>query len=253
MIAERAGNLDGAFDMYEAALRLLFESAKTEKNEGKRKILQETITYYLDVAERLKTRIAAQKADSAQPSKPSKPKKKVPEMKPDSYDYSASEKQRRKPQPIFAPDPKIKRSLTPTTDSKRNNATTSLGRSNSFGKATDKQAIKASSGNETKLSEYEEQILSEMLDSSPGVSWSDIAGLHTAKQTLQEAVILPNLRPDLFTGLRAPPKGVLLFGPPGQLVSFHCLTVTKLYLIKARARQCLQKPLRLKVVSLSSR
>eukprot|EP01034_Spumella_vulgaris_P026162 gene26162-32697_t len=67
----------------------------------------------------------------------------------------------------------------------------------------------------TKTSEYETQIMSEMLDSSPGVRWEDIAGLGFAKQTLQEAVILPNLRPDLFTGLRSPPKGVLLFGPPG--------------------------------------
>ena len=65
------------------------------------------------------------------------------------------------------------------------------------------------------LSEYENQIMSEMLDKSPGVKWEDIAGLAYAKQTLQEAVILPNLRPDLFTGLRRPPKGVLLFGPPG--------------------------------------
>lgn len=68
-----------------------------------------------------------------------------------------------------------------------------------------------------KTSEFEAQILSEMLDTSPGVRWEDIAGLSFAKQTLQEAVILPNLRPDLFTGLRSPPKGVLLFGPPGTL------------------------------------
>ena len=45
--------------------------------------------------------------------------------------------------------------------------------------------------------------------------WNEIAGLEKAKQTLQEAVILPALRPDLFQGLRAPPRGVLLFGPPG--------------------------------------
>ena len=54
------------------------------------------------------------------------------------------------------------------------------------------------------------------LFSSPGVTWDSIAGLEYVKQTLQETVILPNLRPDLFTGLRAPAKGVLLYGPPGK-------------------------------------
>jgi spastin len=61
--------------------------------------------------------------------------------------------------------------------------------------------------------------MSEMLEASPGVTWNDIAGLVFAKQTLQEAVILPNLRPDLFTGLRSPPRGVLLFGPPGSFMN----------------------------------
>ena len=62
---------------------------------------------------------------------------------------------------------------------------------------------------------FDEMILSEIVDKSPSISWEDIAGLSFAKRTLMEAVILPTLRPDIFTGLRAPPKGVLLFGPPG--------------------------------------
>ncbi|GFH56915.1 spastin [Chaetoceros tenuissimus] len=50
---------------------------------------------------------------------------------------------------------------------------------------------------------------------SINVSWSDISGLQKAKQALQEAAILPLLRPDLYQGLRSAPKGVLLYGPPG--------------------------------------
>ncbi|KAL1467004.1 hypothetical protein MTO96_005871 [Rhipicephalus appendiculatus] len=60
-----------------------------------------------------------------------------------------------------------------------------------------------------------ELVKSEIMDNGPGVHWDDIAGLEFAKQSVKEMVVWPMLRPDIFTGLRQPPKGLLLFGPPG--------------------------------------
>lgn len=47
------------------------------------------------------------------------------------------------------------------------------------------------------------------------VKFEDIGGLDDAKRAINEAVVLPLLLPDFFTGIRKPWKGVLLFGPPG--------------------------------------
>ncbi|KAL0480034.1 hypothetical protein AKO1_010919 [Acrasis kona] len=60
-----------------------------------------------------------------------------------------------------------------------------------------------------------EMIASEILNKDVGIRWTDIAGLEGAKKAVMEAVIWPMLRPDIFHGIRAPPKGLLLFGPPG--------------------------------------
>ena len=53
------------------------------------------------------------------------------------------------------------------------------------------------------------------MDHTAPITWDDIAGLEFVKKTIKEIVIWPMLRPDIFNGLRGPPKGLLLFGPPG--------------------------------------
>ena len=59
------------------------------------------------------------------------------------------------------------------------------------------------------------QVASEIVVKGDEVHWDDVAGLEGAKSALMEAVVYPFLRPDLFSGLREPAKGMLLFGPPG--------------------------------------
>lgn len=50
----------------------------------------------------------------------------------------------------------------------------------------------------------------------PNVSWSDIAGLEETKLKLKESVEYPLMFPEKFLRLGlTPPKGVLLYGPPG--------------------------------------
>uniref|UniRef100_A0A1I7T625 Fidgetin-like protein 1 n=1 Tax=Caenorhabditis tropicalis TaxID=1561998 RepID=A0A1I7T625_9PELO len=72
---------------------------------------------------------------------------------------------------------------------------------------------------EPTLKNFDEHIItlieSEIMSVNNEIGWADVAGLEGAKKALREIVVLPFKRPDVFTGIRAPPKGVLLFGPPG--------------------------------------
>jgi SpoVK/Ycf46/Vps4 family AAA+-type ATPase len=47
----------------------------------------------------------------------------------------------------------------------------------------------------------------------PNIHWSDIADLHDAKNAVEESVVYPVRRPDLFP--LGWPRGILFFGPPG--------------------------------------
>lgn len=60
-----------------------------------------------------------------------------------------------------------------------------------------------------------DKIVQEIQQKGDPVTFDQIAGLEFAKQSVYEAVCWPMKRPDIFTGLRALPKGLLLFGPPG--------------------------------------
>ncbi|XP_016564487.2 uncharacterized protein LOC107863184 isoform X2 [Capsicum annuum] len=65
--------------------------------------------------------------------------------------------------------------------------------------------------------EFEKRIRPEVIPSNEiGVTFADIGALDETKESLQELVMLPLRRPDLFNGgLLKPCRGILLFGPPG--------------------------------------
>jgi len=76
------------------------------------------------------------------------------------------------------------------------------------------------------IDQIEENIIPQ---GETGVSWDDIKGLTDVKKVLMETIIYPQKRPDLFEGIRAPAKGILFYGPPGN---------GKTMLAKAVASEC---------------
>ena len=66
------------------------------------------------------------------------------------------------------------------------------------------------------LREIQPTAVREVFIEIPNVRWSAIGGLQEVKDTLIEVVEWPLKRPETFTRLGiSPPKGVLIYGPPG--------------------------------------
>lgn len=66
------------------------------------------------------------------------------------------------------------------------------------------------------FAEIEPSGMREVYVEVPNVKWSDIGGLDDVKEELRETIELPIKYPETFKRIGvAPPKGVLLYGPPG--------------------------------------
>ena len=88
------------------------------------------------------------------------------------------------------------------------------------------------------------KISSEIMITNPGVKFSDIVGMKDLKQIVYEIIIIPTIRPDLFTGVLKPQRGILLFGPPGT---------GKTMIAKAIASECSSTFFNISASSLTSK
>lgn len=72
-------------------------------------------------------------------------------------------------------------------------------------------------------------------DERPDVAYSDVGGMDTQKQEIREAVELPLTHFDLYRKIGIdPPRGVLLYGPPGALCPSLCSSSTSTLTILCR-------------------
>jgi len=92
--------------------------------------------------------------------------------------------------------------------------------------------------------EYDSRVKAMEVDEKPVEKYTDIGGLEKQLKELQEAVVLPITRRDLFTAIGIqPPKGVLLYGPPGTgktLMARACARETSATFLKLAAPQLVQ-------------
>jgi len=92
--------------------------------------------------------------------------------------------------------------------------------------------------------EYDSRVKAMEVDERPTDRYSDIGGLDKQIQELVEAIVLPMTHKDRFEAIGiAPPKGVLMFGPPGTgktMMARACAAATNATFLKLAGPQLVQ-------------
>lgn len=92
--------------------------------------------------------------------------------------------------------------------------------------------------------EYDSRVKAMEVDEKPTDDYTDIGGLDKQIEELREAIVLPITNAEKFKqiGIR-PPKGVLMFGPPGTgktMLARACAAQTKATFLKLAGPQLVQ-------------
>ena len=125
-----------------------------------------------------------------------------------------------------------------------NNISNNRNNSNNNNNKSNNQNNKKPNIHDREDNEMESKIESEIMSTIPNVSFSDVVGMDYLKQMINEIIILPTIRPDLFTGILQPQRGILLFGPPGT---------GKTMIAKAIASECKSTFFNISASSLTSK
>ena len=83
--------------------------------------------------------------------------------------------------------------------------------------------------------EYDSRVKAMEVDERPQEQYSDIGGCDKQITELIEAIVLPMTHKERFINLGIhPPKGVLLYGPPGTVLSLNVSGKTVLIQVLVR-------------------
>jgi ATP-dependent 26S proteasome regulatory subunit len=82
---------------------------------------------------------------------------------------------------------------------------------------------------DTLPAEYDSRVKAMEVDERPTETYTDIGGLEKQIEELVEAIVLPMEQADKFKTLGiTPPKGCLMYGPPGTMIQYHARRVSLL-------------------------